>query len=73
MLPAQLRRAVGQIDVTDEARQGDYALVCIGAPTWWLTTCMAVRSFMTSELAGRVLRGKRFAPSRCAGATGATT
>src|SRR5262249_34437065 len=35
--------------------------VCIGSPTWWLTTCMPVRSFMESELAGQLLAGKRFA------------
>ena len=61
MLPAQLRRATGQIHVPSEARDEDYDLVCIGSPTWWLTTCMPIRSFMKSELAGRVLNGKRFA------------
>ncbi|HKM69271.1 MAG TPA: hypothetical protein VJX94_04190 [Stellaceae bacterium] len=61
MLPAQLRRASGQIRVPDEAREGEYDLVCIGSPTWWLTTCMPVRSFMKSDLAGRLLDRKRFA------------
>ena len=61
MLPAQLRRATGQIRVPDEAREGDYDLVCIGSPTWWLTTCMPIRSFMKSDLAGRLLDRKRFA------------
>jgi menaquinone-dependent protoporphyrinogen IX oxidase len=61
MLPAQLRRATGQIRVPEEAEQGDYDFVCIGSPTWWLTTCMPIRSFMKSDVAGRLLAGKRFA------------
>jgi menaquinone-dependent protoporphyrinogen IX oxidase len=61
MLPAQLRRATGQIRVPDEALDGDYDLVCIGSPTWWLTTCMPIRSFMKSEPARRLLDRKRFA------------
>lgn len=61
MLPAQMRRATGQIRVPDEAMQGDYDVVCIGSPTWWLTTCMPVRSFMKSDLAKQLLAQKRFA------------
>jgi hypothetical protein len=61
MLPAQMRRATGQIRIPDEAKEKDYDLVCIGSPTWWLTTCMPIRSFMTSKSAGRLLAGKRFA------------
>jgi menaquinone-dependent protoporphyrinogen IX oxidase len=61
MLPAQLRRATGQIRVPDEAGEANYDLVCIGSPTWWLTTCMPIRSFMKSETAGRLLDRKRFA------------
>jgi menaquinone-dependent protoporphyrinogen IX oxidase len=61
MFPAQLRRATGQIHVPDEARERDYDFICIGSPTWWLTSCMPVRSFMKSDLAGQLLRGKRFA------------
>src|SRR5271170_3147439 len=61
MLPAQLRRATGQIRVPDEAQEGEYDLVCIGSPTWWLTTCMPVRSFMKSDSARRLLDRKRFA------------
>jgi hypothetical protein len=61
MFPAQMRRATGQIRVPDEAREGDYDLVCIGSPTWWLTTCMPVRSFMQSDAAKQLLAGKRFA------------
>jgi menaquinone-dependent protoporphyrinogen IX oxidase len=61
MLPTQMRRATGQIRVPNEARERDYDFVCIGSPTWWLTTCMPVRSFMKSDLARQLLAGKRFA------------
>ncbi len=39
----------------------EYDLVCIGSPTWWLSTNVPIRSFLESETAGRVLEGKRFA------------
>jgi hypothetical protein len=60
MLPAQVRRATGQFYVPSETLDDNYDFVCIGSPTWWLTTCMPVRSFMKSEQAGRVVNGKRF-------------
>jgi hypothetical protein len=60
MLPAQLRRATGEIQIPEEAREGDYDMVCIGAPTWWLTTCMPIRSYLNSEAAAKVLAGTRF-------------
>jgi menaquinone-dependent protoporphyrinogen IX oxidase len=61
MLVPQLRHATGQIRVPDIVREGNYDLVCIGSPTWWLNPCMPIRSFMESDLAGTVLAGKRFA------------
>src|SRR5215211_5878308 len=61
MLPAQLRGATGEIRVPDEARDGDYDLICIGSPTWWLKTSVPVRSFLKSEEGGRLLDGTRFA------------
>ena len=61
MLPAQLRGATGEIRIPDEARAGDYDLVCVGSPTWWLKTSVPIRSFLKSEEAGRVLDGKPFA------------
>jgi menaquinone-dependent protoporphyrinogen IX oxidase len=61
MLPAQARRETGQVQIPEEALAGDYDLVCIGSPTWWLTTCMPIRSFMKSPAAAQVLRGKPFA------------
>jgi flavodoxin len=61
MLIPQLRRATGRVRFPEEALSETYDLVCIGSPTWWLTTCMPIRSFMHSEAAGRLLRGKKFA------------
>jgi hypothetical protein len=61
MAPAQLRHATGKIGVPDTVREGDYDLVCIASPTWWLNPCMPIRSFMESDLARTVLAGKRFA------------
>src|SRR4051795_3291114 len=60
MLPAQARHAVGDIEVPDVVRDGEYDLVCIGSPTWWLTACLPIRSFLTSPDAGPLLSGKRF-------------
>jgi hypothetical protein len=61
MMPAQLRSATGEIRIPDEAKDGEYDLVCIGSPTWWIKTSVPVRSFLKSDTAGRLLDGKRFA------------
>src|SRR4051795_7980392 len=61
MLPAQLRGATGEIRIPDEARDGEFDLVCVGSPTWWLKTSVPVRSFLKSDDAGRLLHGKPFA------------
>jgi len=61
MLPAQMRRKTGDIGIPLEAQQGDYDLVVFGSPTWWLTTCMPVRSYLHSPAAKSVLAGKPFA------------
>jgi menaquinone-dependent protoporphyrinogen IX oxidase len=61
MLPAQLRGATGEITIRDDARDGDYDLICIGSPTWWLKTSVPIRSFLKSDAARRLLDGKRFA------------
>lgn len=60
MIPAQIRGATGEIRIPDVAREGDYDLVCIGSPTWWMKTSMPIRSFLKSDAAGSVLNGKRF-------------
>jgi flavodoxin len=61
MLPAQKRRKTGQISIPDQARDGDYDLVIVGSPTWWLTTNMPVRSYLKDPAAKKVLDGKPFA------------
>jgi hypothetical protein len=60
MLPAQARHAIGEIRVPDEVSEGAYDLVCIGSPTWWLTACLPMRSFLKSPQAGPLLSGNRF-------------
>ncbi len=61
MLPAQLRKKTGEISIPPEASEADYDLVVIGSPTWWLTTCMPVRTYMHDPAAGSVLAGHPFA------------
>jgi hypothetical protein len=61
MLPAQLQRKSGQIRIPPEASEGDYDLVVVGSPTWWLTTCMPIRSYMHDVASRAVLAGKPFA------------
>src|SRR4051794_37085205 len=61
LLPAQLRRATGEIRIPPEAKSGDYDLVVIGSPTWWLTTCMPIRSYLHSDEAATLLDGKSVA------------
>src|SRR4051795_5476155 len=60
MLPAQARHVVGDIEMPDVVSDGDYDLVCIGSPTWWLTACLPIRSFLASPEAGPLLAGRRF-------------
>ncbi|MDT5188360.1 MAG: hypothetical protein QOI28_611 [Mycobacterium sp.] len=61
VLPAQTRRATGEIRIPDEVRCGGYDLICIGSPTWWRTTSMPVRSFLKSDEARKLLADKPFA------------
>jgi len=61
MIPAEAFRKTGEISTPDEVRDGGYDLVCIGSPTWWLSTDVPVRSFLESEEAGTLLSGTRFA------------
>jgi menaquinone-dependent protoporphyrinogen IX oxidase len=61
MLPAQVRGATGEIRIPDEASDGDYDLVVIGSPTWWIKTSVPIRSWLKSEAAGRILSKTRFA------------
>jgi menaquinone-dependent protoporphyrinogen IX oxidase len=61
ILVAQRRRQTGEIRVPEEAQRGDYDLVLIGSPTWWLTTNMPVRSYLKSSAARTVMDGRPFA------------
>jgi len=60
MAPAQARGATGEIRIPDEAREGDYDLICVGSPTWFFRPSVPIRSYLKSEEAGKVLSGKRF-------------
>jgi menaquinone-dependent protoporphyrinogen IX oxidase len=61
MMPAQVRSATGEISIPDDARDGDYDLVVIGSPTWWIKTSVPIRSYLKSDEAGRILDNTRFA------------
>ena len=61
MFLPQVRRKTGQIVIPEAAREGEYDLVVIGSPTWWLLPSVPVRSYLESQQAGRVLDGKRCA------------
>jgi flavodoxin len=60
VLGAQKRGETGEIRIPDEARDGDYDLICIGSPTWWQTVSMPMRSFLKSDDARKLLSGKPF-------------
>jgi menaquinone-dependent protoporphyrinogen IX oxidase len=60
MMPAQLRGATGEIRIPQEATDGDYDLVVIGSPTWWIKTSVPIRSYLKSDAAGRILNSTRF-------------
>lgn len=61
VLPAQLRRATGEIETPDEVRNASYDLICIGSSTWWFTMNMPMRTFLKSDEARKLLAGKPFA------------
>ena len=65
MIPAELRRRPAQIRIPDIVTERDYDLVCVGSPTWWLSTDVPIRSFLESDTAGQVLNGKPFAAAVC--------
>ena len=65
MIPAESRRRPAEIVIPDVVTEREYDLVCIGSPTWWLSTDVPIRSFLESGTASRVLSGKPFAVAVC--------
>jgi hypothetical protein len=65
MIPAEARRRPAEIAIPGIVTEREYDLVCIGSPTWWLSTDVPVRSFLESATATRVLNGKPFAAAVC--------
>ncbi len=61
VLPAQMRRATGEIQTPDEVRNGNYDLICIGSSTWWFTMNLPMRTFLRSDEAQKLLAGTPFA------------
>lgn len=61
MIPSALRRTTGTIRIPSVVTEREYDLVCVGSPTWWFCPAMPIRSFLQSETATQILRGKRFA------------
>lgn len=65
MIPAELRDKPVQIVIPDAVTEREYDLVVVGAPTWWLSTDVAMRTFMESSEAEKALKGKPFATVVC--------
>jgi len=65
MIPAELRDKPAQIAIPDAVTEQDYDLVVVGAPTWWLSTDVPMRTFMESDSAKKALSGKPFATVIC--------
>ena len=60
MIPAELRRRPGRIEVPDVVTARPYDAVVLGSPTWWLSTNVPVRSFLESDEARTLLDGTPF-------------
>ena len=66
MIPAESpRRRPAKIRVPDVVTERKYDLVVIGSPTWWLSTDVPIRSFLESDTASQVLKGKPFTAAVC--------
>src|SRR4051794_30117116 len=61
MIPAEARRRPAKIGIPDTVTARKYDLVCVGSPTWWLSTNVPIRSFLESDVAAEVLGGRCFA------------
>ena len=60
MIPAEARRRPAKIGIPDEVTAREYDLVCVGSPTWWLSTNVPIRSFLESDVAATLLDQRRF-------------
>ena len=61
MIPAELCHRPATIAVPPFVSERKYDLVCIGSPTWWLSTNVPIRSFLELDATDQVLGGTRFA------------
>jgi menaquinone-dependent protoporphyrinogen IX oxidase len=61
MFTAQIRHKTGEIRIPAEAQAGEYDIVVIASPTWWIQTSMPIRSYLESPAARVILDGKPFA------------
>jgi menaquinone-dependent protoporphyrinogen IX oxidase len=59
-IPAELRRKPAIISIPEVVSSGRFDFVVVGAPTWWLSTDVPMRSFMESAVAADLLRDKPF-------------
>ena len=64
MIPAELRHRPGKILIPPVVTEREYDLVCIGSPTWWLSTNVPIRSFLESDTAHQLLKSTPFAVAR---------
>jgi hypothetical protein len=60
MIPAELRRRPATIGIPKVVSEGSYDFIVVGAPTWWLSTDVPIRSFLESPEAAHVLKEKPF-------------
>ena len=65
MIPAELRDKPVEIAIPDSVTERPYDLVIVGAPTWWLSTDVAMRTFMESKEAEKAMKDKPFATVIC--------
>jgi flavodoxin len=65
MIPAELRDKPVKIVIPDAVTEREYDMVVVGAPTWWLSTDVAMRTFMETDTAKQILKGKPFATVIC--------
>src|SRR5882672_1406703 len=61
MIPAELRRKPAEIGIPENASRGDYDLVVVGSPTWWLSTNVPIRSYLELDESAGLLGDTRFA------------